>query len=113
MDSVSAVIAPLLGGKQNEGDISFCESVAPEAAEFTAGPAHSECVSGRKAVAPQSAGSVSSLVLGVPRTQWATAAGRIPVNANLRKGNIKRLNHDLVTKYACVDVRHLAAAVVC
>lgn len=44
VDSVSAVIAPLLGGKQNEGDISFCESVTPEAAEFTAGPVNSECV---------------------------------------------------------------------
>lgn len=44
MDSVSAVIAPLLGGKQNEGDISFCESVAPEAAEFTARPVNCECV---------------------------------------------------------------------
>lgn len=31
MDSVSAVISPLLGGKQNEGDISFCLSIIPEA----------------------------------------------------------------------------------
>lgn len=31
MDSVSAVIAPLLGGKQNEGGISFCLSITPEA----------------------------------------------------------------------------------
>lgn len=44
MDSVSAVIASLLGGKQNEGDISFCKSIAPEAAQFTAGPVNCECV---------------------------------------------------------------------
>lgn len=57
VDSVSAVIAPLLGGKQNEGDISFCESVTPEAAEFTAGPVNSMSVfSSRMTVAAQSAG---------------------------------------------------------
>lgn len=39
VDSVSAVIAPLLGGKQNEGDISFCSSVIPEAV-FTPEPGH-------------------------------------------------------------------------
>lgn len=40
VDSVSAVIAPLLGGKQNEGDISFCSSIIPEAG--------TKCVSANK-----------------------------------------------------------------
>lgn len=44
MDSVSAVIAPLLGGKQNEGNISFCEWGAPGAAGFTVRPVNCECV---------------------------------------------------------------------
>lgn len=35
MDSVSAVISPLLGGKQTEGDLSVCCSVITPKAVFT------------------------------------------------------------------------------